>query len=38
MNCNYSGYRGKTPNLRCLQVLRTRKHLKFGNFPKTPEV
>ena len=30
---NYSGYRGKAPNLRCLRVLRTRKHLKFGDLP-----
>jgi len=29
---NYSDPCGKAPNLRCLRVLRTRKHLKFGNF------
>jgi hypothetical protein len=28
---NYSGYRGKAPNLRCLRAFHTRQHLKFGN-------
>jgi len=30
---NYSVYRGKAPNLRCLRVRSTRKHLKFGDLP-----
>jgi hypothetical protein len=34
---NYLDYRGKAPNLRCLQVLRTCKHLKFGDFPMLAE-
>ena len=34
---NYSAYRGKTPNLRCLRVRSTRKHLKFGNSPLMAE-
>ena len=32
-NRSYSGVREKGPNLRCLWVLRTRKHLKFGKLP-----
>src|SRR5450759_5339898 len=34
---NYSAMRRKLPNLRCLRVLRTRKHLKFGSFSQGPE-
>ena len=32
INRNHTGPCEKLPNLRCLRVLRTRKHLKFGNF------
>jgi len=34
---NCSAARRKMPNLRCLCVLRTRKHLKFGSFSHGPE-
>src|SRR5450759_661205 len=37
IHCNCSGPCEKDPNLRCLRVLRTRKHLKFGNFLRMAE-